>query len=384
MLDPLSSLALLSAAFLFSVSLHRLLARWSVPGILLELVVGFGIGNWIAGPTQVGSILGAAELGVLVLFCLVGLETDFRGILRFRASVLGVAALSVSVSTIGFFLLRDWFRLPAGEPLVVAATIMTSGTGMAMRVLRDNQLVGTPSGKVLLGASVLDDFPAILLLSVAFGMAKSTPSGILHGGMGIQSFVFPLLAALIVGLFVRFGEKLRLRPVHAIPLLVLGAWATHQFGLTSLLGALVVGISLRKGAAGDSMQEFLAPFSQFLIPLYFITVGMRIPLDALSDPDAWGLGFGLFVLALVGRLICALGIGRKAIASGVDPWLVTWGMIPRGLPGLVFATVAHEAQLLSATSFFGLVLMVTLTNLVGLAGLSWRAKRPHQRNFSAI
>lgn len=383
MLDPLSSLALLSAAFLFSVSLHRLLSRWGVPGILLELVVGFGIGTWIANPTQVGSILGAAELGVLVLFCMVGLETDFRGILRFRSSVLGVAALSVSVSAVGFFLLRDWFHLPAGEPLVIAATIMTSGTGMAMRVLRDHKLVDTPSGKVLLGASVLDDFPAILLLSMAFGLAKSTPSGLIHGGMDLQSWALPLLAALLVGLFVKWSGKLRLRPVHAIPMLVLGAWSSHQVGLTSLLGALVVGMSLRKSSSG-SMQEFLAPFAQFLIPLYFITVGMRIPVEALSDLQAWWLGLGLFALALAGRLICTLGIGREGVAHGVDPWLVTWGMIPRGLPGLVFATLAREAQLLSATSFFGLVLMVTLTNLVGLAGLSWRAKRLSQRNFSAI
>lgn len=383
MLNPLSSLALLSAAFLFSVLLHRLLSRWSVPGILLELILGFGIGNWIANPAQVGSILGAAELGVLVLFCMVGLETDFRGILQFRDSVLRVAALSVSVSAFGFFLLRDWFQLPAGEPLIIAATIMTSGTGMAMRVLRDHQLVATPSGKVLLGASVLDDFPAILLLSVAFGLAKSTPAGVIHGGMEIQTWALPLLVALLVGMFVRFGEQLRFRPVHAIPLLVLGAWSSHQFGLTSLLGALVVGMSLR-GKAGGVMEEFLAPFSQFLIPLYFITVGMRIPLEALLDLDAWALGLALFVLALAGRLICTLGIGRKCITSGVDPWLVTWGMIPRGLPGLVFATMAREAQLLSATSFFGLVLMVTLTNLVGLAGLSWRAKLVSQRNFSSI
>jgi hypothetical protein len=46
--------------------------------------------------------------------------------------------------------------------------------------------------------------------------------------------------------------------------------------------------------------------------------------------------------------------------------------------------MAHEARLLSDTSFFGLVLMVTLTNLIGLAGLSWRAKRVGQKLFSGI
>lgn len=192
MMDPLSSLALLSAAFLFSVLLHRLFSRWGVPRILLELAIGFGVGNWIANPAQVGSILGAAELGVLVLFCMVGLETDFHEILRFRSGVLRVAALSVSVSALGFLLLRGWFHLPAGEPLIIAATIMTSGTGMAMRILRDNQLVATPSGKVLLGASVLDRLSAILLLSIAFGLSKSTSSSGIPTGMEFKTWGGPL------------------------------------------------------------------------------------------------------------------------------------------------------------------------------------------------
>lgn len=372
-MDPLSSLALLSAAFLAATVLHRGVGRWGVPAILLELVVGFFVGNWIAAPSQVGSILGAAELGVLVLFCLVGLETDPRGILGFRTSVLRVAAISVTISSVAFLLLRDWFGLPAGEPLIVAATIMTSGTGMAMRVLRDHRLVDTPSGKVLLGASVLDDFPAILLLAIAFGMSEGGHSG----GMGLEGWTLWTLtaAAATVVLGARLlRDRLRLRFVHAIPILVLAAWTSQQWGLTALLGALLAGMSLR-GERSGGLEAFLTPFAQFLIPLYFITVGMRIPLDALLDVGAWSLGLGLFALALLGRVMCSRGITKGDVARGVDPLLVMWGMIPRGLPGLVFATMAHQAKLLSASTFFGLVLMVTLTNLVGLAGLSWQARR---------
>jgi len=373
-MDPLSSLALLSAAFLAATLLHRGFSRWGVPAILLELVVGFLVGNWIATPTQVGSILGAAELGVLVLFCLVGLETDFRGILRYRCAVLRVAAISVTVSSLGFLLLRDWFHLPAGEPLIIAATIMTSGTGMAMRVLREHGLVDTPSGKVLLGASVLDDFPAIVLLAIAFGASGKNGFTGMAGGNRVVWLVSFATAGLVF-LFIRYRSKLKLHQVHAVPLLVLGAWVSQHWGLTALLGALVIGISLR-GNWSDSTERYLTPFAQFLIPLYFITVGMRVPQAALMEPSAWGLGFGLFALAFAGRVLCAQGIGAKQKREGVDPWLVMWGMVPRGLPGLVFATMAREAGLISATSFFGLVLMVTLTNLVGLGGLALRSKRP--------
>lgn len=372
-MDPLSSLALLSAAFLAATLLHRGVGRWGVPAILLELVVGFLVGNWIASPSEVGSILGAAELGVLVLFCLVGLETDPRGILAFRSSVLRVAAISVTISSLAFLLLRDLFGLPAGEPLIVAATIMTSGTGMALRVLRDHRLVDSPSGKVLLGASVLDDFPAILLLAVAFGMSDG------HDAEGFRTAGWTIWALTALAAAVVFGarlarDRLRLRAVHAIPVLVLAAWTSQQWGLTALLGALLAGMSLRGPRSGE-LEAYLMPFAQFLIPLYFITVGMRVPLDALLDPRAWSLGVGLFALALIGRVVCSRGITKADVGQGVDPLLVMWGMIPRGLPGLVFATMARQANLLSASTYFGLVLMVTLTNLVGLAGLAWQARR---------
>ncbi|MBK9578635.1 MAG: cation:proton antiporter [Fibrobacterota bacterium] len=380
-MDPISSLALLSAAFLVAAMLHRFVSRWGVPGILLELAIGFAVGNWIASPHQVGSILGAAELGVLVLFGLVGLETNLGGLLPMRWTVLKVAGLSITVSALGFGLIHGFFRLAEGEPLIVAATIMTSGTGMAMRVLREHKLVGTPSGRVLLGASVLDDFPAILLLSIALASSRTTRMDLDLGWIRPMDF---LAAAVLLGmlLLIRFRKKVHIRPVHAIPLLVLGAWSSHHLGLTSLLGALLVGMALQGDNAEDT-ERFLSPYALFLIPVYFITVGMRVPLEALLDSRSWWLGGGLFGLALCGRLICSLGIGRDAREKGVDSWIIIWGMIPRGLPGLVFATVAREAGLLSATTFFGLVLMVTLTNLVGLAGLSWRAQQLGQKIFSA-
>lgn len=380
MMDPLSSLALLSAAFLVAAILHRFLSRWGVPGILLELAIGFGVGNWIAAPSRVGSILGASELGVLVLFGLVGLETDLRGILPFRWSVLRVAGLSISVSALGFFLLRDLFRLAPGEPLIIAATIMTSGTGMAMRVLRDHGLVGTPSGQVLLGASVLDDFPAILLLAISFGAFRSAGAGMEPDRFN-PMFAFAVVGLLVPLVLIRYRNIHNFRPVHALSLLVLGSWSSHKLGLTSLLGALMVGMALRGDRAKDT-EAFLTPYAKFLIPVYFITVGMRIPIEALKDSQSWLLGGGLFGLALAGRLICSQGIGRSAIENGVDGWLVVWGMVPRGLPGLVFATMAREAGMLSASTFFGLVLMVTFTNLVGLAGLSWRARQLGQKIFS--
>lgn len=376
-MDPISSLALLSGAFLVAKLLHLGLGRWGIPGIILELFVGFVVGNWIAAPAQVGPILGAAELGVLSLFFLVGLETDFSAIRRFLRPILQVAAISVLGSAGIFLLLQKGFGLRAGESWIVAATLMTSGTGMVMRVLQDQNALSSPSGRVLLGASILGDFPAIVLLAWALGR------GTAKGGMDWSAWISGILVAVCVLTAVLwFGaKKPKVATPILLPILVLGAWASFRLGATSLVGAILVGMAFRTQRLSKP-KMIIQPYAQFLIPLYFITVGMRLSATALGVFSSWILGFGLFVIAFIGRLPSAQGCAHRENGLRIDPWLVMWGMIPRGLPGLVFATMARQGGALSATTYFGLVMMVTLTNLVGLAGLSWRLRKAPKELFS--
>jgi Kef-type K+ transport system membrane component KefB len=99
---------------------------------------------------------------------------------------------------------------------------------------------------------------------------------------------------------------------------------------------------------------------------------MRIQAGSLLDAQAWGLSLVLLALAIVSKLICGLGITAHDQRSGVDRWAVIFGLIPRGLPGLVFATTALNAGVINAPQFSALVLMVTVTTVVGLLLLERR------------
>jgi hypothetical protein len=74
-------------------------------------------------------------------------------------------------------------------------------------------------------------------------------------------------------------------------------------------------------------------------------------------------------------LICGLGITRSDQAAGIDRWVVVFGLIPRGLPGLVFASTALGAGLITPLQFSSLVLMVSCTTVVGLLLLARRLQR---------
>lgn len=359
---PLSTLALLALAIVLVRAMESGLRRFQVPALLLELVAGFLIARWVAAPEQLVSIFGASELGVLILFFLVGLEMDLVQMGRRIGTLLALSILSLLSSGGIFLLLESSFGLPDTERWVVVAILSTSGTGMALRVLRDRQAVASEEGRFILGTSLLVDLPAILVLAWILPKGRASVSEVWPWGAGL------VLMAVLVAMRSRLIRVQGLGLV--LPLLILGAWSSEIMGLTALPGAIAVGWCAR-ASKQNGWEDRLEPLANFLIPLYFLTVGMQIPSGPLMDPSAWGLGLGLFAVAILGRALCTLPLLAKGRKGQVMPWTVAWGLVPRGLPGLVFTTMAFKSGILTEKSFFGLVVMVTLTNLAGVVGLAW-------------
>jgi hypothetical protein len=80
-------------------------------------------------------------------------------------------------------------------------------------------------------------------------------------------------------------------------------------------------------------------------------------------------------VALISKLVCGLGVSAADRRAGVDPWVVAYGLIPRGLPGLVFATTALARGVIDGVQFAALLIMVTMTTVLGLLLLERRLAR---------
>ena len=122
----------------------------------------------------------------------------------------------------------------------------------------------------------------------------------------------------------------------------------------------------------ETVSQVLVVLSEVFLPLYFISVGMRVKLATLVEPQAWQLAVVLLALALLSKLACGLGVSASDRRAGIDRWIVVFGLIPRGLPGLVFATTALSAGVINGTQFSALVMMVSVTTVVGLLLLERR------------
>lgn len=378
----LSTLLLLLVAVLLARISSVRLARWAVPAIVLELLLGFVLGNSVLPYERIAPLAGLTELGVLSLFFQVGLEAR-GGLLGPRpVAVVRTVLLSALVPLLLWWPLQQGFALTTPTTLLWLAVLSATGTGVTLRALAQAGALQTPSGRVLVGVSVLDDLPAIGLLTVSmlWGARSSSAGGWTAAG--------PLLGLGLMGLSLALSQRWRRRhgpwrpELLAVLILLIGcSWFGELCGLTSLLGALWGGVLLTRlaplvddGPELSRLQAQLSLLSDVFLPLYFISVGMRVEASSLLQPQAWWMALVLLLLAVGSKLLCGFGLTAADRAAGVDRRLVVYGLIPRGLPGLVFASTALAGGLISTAQYAALVLMVSATTVLGLLLLARRLR----------
>jgi Kef-type K+ transport system membrane component KefB len=330
---------------------------------------------------------GLTELGVAALFFNVGLAADGKTLVAQKSSVLRVMALSALLPMLFVVPLWLWFDTdsPAGHAKILfyVAVLMATGTGVTLRALENLGASRSKAAQVLVGASVLDDIPAVIVLAVAkaalLGQATSSRTFLviaatLASAVTLLAVAGPLAARVRA----RFNASDQRSPPSSfllVAILVACAWTGESLGVSSLLGAFFAGALVRRiWPESTSVGQGLRVLSEILVPLYFVTVGMRLSADALGDARNWGLAVVLVASATIVKLACYFGVDARARAEGVDPWVVAFGLVPRGLPGLVFASDALSTGAIDSNDFAILTLMVALTTVLGLLLLGRRLK----------
>ena len=379
----LSTLLVLLVGLAIARLMAGKLARWAVPAIVVELVMGFLLGNTVLPFEAIKPLAGITELGVLTLFFQVGLEVRGDLLTTRRNTILRLVALSFLVPLLAYWPLLQGFAMAPSTALLCLACLSATGTGVTLRLLAQRQALRTPSGRLLVGVSVLDDLPAIALLSLAVAAAGGAMG---EGGIGPAGLVLGLVAAAFsywaAGWWARPKASSPTSPLAILMLLIGCSWVGEATGLTSLLGALWGGVLLNRltpssqalngQQVNGAVSQVLVVLSEVFLPLYFISVGMRVQMSTLLEPQAWLLALVLLALAILSKLACGLGVSVSDRRAGIDRWIVVFGLVPRGLPGLVFATTALSADVIDATQFSALVMMVSVTTVVGLLLLERR------------
>lgn len=411
--DPVAAVALWMVVILVAAKLGGDLAvRLGQPAVLGELLAGVALGN--LGHVGFGAfeplkdepfIDMFARVGVLILLFEVGLESTVGQMLEVGWSALCVAGLGVILP----FGLGWWvgaLLLPEEGVFVHAflgATLTATSVGITARVLKDLGCSQSREARVILGAAVIDDVLGLIVLAVVSSVIVAADAGrsvaLTEIGIKVGSAVGFLVGALVFGVLLTrhlfpWAAKLRSSGVlvaFGLAFCFLLSWLAGWMGLAPIVGAFAAGLVLEgvhyrdfvaRGEHG--LEELIHPISAFLVPVFFVLMGMRTDLGSFAQPGVLGLAGALTFAAILGKQACSLGV----LERGVDRLTIGVGMVPRGEVGLIFANIGLGLAvaghpIVSRETFSAVVVMVIVTTMATPPTLKWSLRRAARRRALA-
>jgi glutathione-regulated potassium-efflux system ancillary protein KefC len=313
----------LPLVFLAAAVLAVPLARY----LRLGAILGYLVAGLLIGPQVLGlipestAIPEVAELGVVLMLFLVGLELEPKRLWAMRRPIFGWGSVQLlgcaaALAAVGLCLGYPW-RLT----VVVSLGLAMSSTAVALAVMAERNLGRTTAGESILSVALLQDIAAIPVLALVPVLALSGTHDDGHG----QTW---LAAAKAVGAIVTiiFGGRLLLRPAlrwiaqsrtpeiftAAALLLVLGTAALmHLVGLSMALGAFLAGVLLAESEYRRELETDLEPFKGLLLGLFFIAVGMGLDLHAVAGQPLFVLGTVVALLACKIAVLVAMSRAMK-------------------------------------------------------------------------
>ena len=315
-----------------------LVPRLPVPEAALEVIAGIVVGPSVLGWVRVDApVQVLSDLGLGMLLFLAGLEIDLD---RLRGPLARLAVTAFAVSAVLALLCAYAFGLAgqAKQPLLLAIILMSTSTGLLLPLLKDAGEDATEFGQLVMTAAALAEIVPILLLSLFFSAASTTPQAQL---ISLAIFLVLLVMSGIALSRVRRLDRVarllnhladssaQLRVRSSLTLALAFGVLAYRFGFASILGAFAAGLLVRliELSRGTPHPQFKTKMEGigfgFLIPIFFISTGVEFQLKALLASPVALAEVPLFLAALLfvhglPALLYVRSIGRRrAEAAGL-------------------------------------------------------------------
>ncbi|MBC7985801.1 MAG: cation:proton antiporter [Sphingomonadaceae bacterium] len=370
---------LLGAALAF-VLLFRKLGLGAVLGYLLAGVSIGPHGFGLIGEAE--SILSAAEIGIILLLFLVGLELAPSRLWRMRREIFGLGLLQVvtcGLAIAGLILLATSFSW--GAALALGLPLALSSTAQVLPLLQSQGRLNTPAGERAFSILLFQDLSIVPLLTVVAALSRApadpgAPPGWLLAIYSVLAVVGLVLAGRyllnpLLRLVGRIAER-ELFIVAGLFTVFLAAALMDALGLSMALGAFVAGVMLADSPYRHELEADVDPFRSILLGLFFLAVGMMLDVQAvLANP--------LFVITMAAALIVTkiaiiFGLARAFGASLRAAFVLGMLLSQGGEFAFVLFAEAQRALLIDpeAASLFGAVVTLSMATTPFLMALGRR------------
>src|SRR3954451_17544083 len=337
-----------------------IMQKCRIPGLVGLLVGGMIIGPHVLGivPPDGGIVKDLGAVGLVYLMFTAGLELDLGVFARHRNRAIAFALLTFAFPMV--------FGIAVGLGLsmdvaaaVLLGSLLASHTLITYPQIKRMGLASKPSVAIAVGATVLTDTIALVVLAVVAGPGTSDASGAVLAvqvGLGLvvlSIFCFVLLPPLTRRWFATVGRQQTLRYTYALGVLLAGAIVAEVVHIEPIVGAFFAGLALNRLVPneGEFMERIEFFGTALLIPIFLVSVGTVIDPAVIVDPGTLGLA-GVFVLAC---------IGGKAIAALLCKPLFHY---TNAEVGVVFGLSVAQAAATLAATFVGLEIGLFTTSTV--------------------
>ncbi len=345
--------------------------RLRQPALVGEILAGVVIGPSVLGLVKPNETLEVfAELGVVFLLFWVGLETRLSEMRAVGGTAVRVGVMGVVVPFAAGYAAGVIFDQRAETSVFIGAALVATSVGITSAVLIELEALATKAARTILGAAVIDDILAMVLLAVAVGVAE-------QGGVDVASIAVVIAIAMAFVLFVALGgtrlvarwpdvfhaPKFSESPLLPAVILCLGLAAfAAQIGLAAIIGAFLAGMVVAETKDRHDFEEEVVPLYAFFPPFFFAFIGIEVELGAFADATTLAALVGMTALAFATKFgaawLAARPMGRR------DARVVGLGMVPRGEVGIIVAGIGATTGVVEAELFAVIVGMSILTTLL--------------------
>ncbi len=326
-------------------------------------------------PTE-GTVRIFAQLGSIFLLFKIGLHSEIKQIFNSRNFLVGF--VGVLIPFIGGYYYAVYTGHGFNYAMFLGAALTATSVGVTVAVLHEFNVLDRDFAKIILGAAVIDDILALLVLSIV----ENFPSALDIASISPLLSVLAMAAIFVVGgirlgqyivsrYFDRSSEDGKIPNTTFLGILVYVlsyAYVAEFIGLSAIVGAFIAGITLNYSRITGKLFELFYPLEAFFTPIFFISLGMFVDISALVSNIV-----PILIITLIAIATKLFGCGIASRLSGAnakDSILVGLGMIPRGEIALIIglfgltATTATGEPLLHATEYSIIASMAFLTTVI--------------------
>ena len=370
-----------------TILLGQLFARFNMPAVVGQLLSGIVLGPAILGLVKPGTVISIfSEFGVILLMFLAGLESDLDLLKKYFKLSFTVAAVGVVLPVVFIGVASMLFGMKFLEALFIGIVFAATSVSISVVVLKEANYLKTRAGTAILGAAVVDDILAVIVLSLFTTFShEGGKSGLTNNFFlnllieicyfGAVWFIYKWVAPY----FMKIAERMEVDYSVVIGSLVLAlamAWAADFVGLSAVVGAFFGGLAIRQTPQFKEVNSSVSAIGySIFIPVFFADIGLSMTFASFVK-DIWFI-IVMTVLALLSKFWAGKYSSEIFGFTKSEGNIVGAGMISRGEVALIVAQIGITHHLFPEDIYSSLILVIIITTVLSPFILNHFIKKIH-------